>query len=407
MIFYDFFVRLYYIGIVIASLFYSKAKKWRQGRRDLFRTIDIPVHNRVIWMHCASLGEYEQGRPVLEALKQKYPSHTIVLTFFSPSGYEVRYNSAKADYVFYLPLDTAKNARLFLDRIHPECILFVKYEFWYHFINQAYQRNIPLYLISGIFRKQQWFFKWYGKSFRQTLNCFTCIFTQNVRSQELLSAYGISQVIKAGDTRYDRVFQIQQKIEPLPEIEGFTDGFLTIIAGSTWKADEELLIHYLNTSPRGRFKAIIAPHEIDAKEIQDFRNRLYKPSLLYSEMHKGETKNAEVLIIDNIGMLSQIYQYGDIAYIGGGFGKGIHNVLEPATFGMPVLFGPKYKKFDEAVELVKLHLAFPVFNKEQLTHQLDELLNHSAELHSLNTKIQAFIQNKTGATKTILEQINL
>jgi len=360
-IIYSIAIRFFGFCICIASLFNEKAKQWMTGRKDQWEKININLakQENAVWFHCSSLGEFEQGRPVIEEYKKHNPKAFIVLTFFSPSGYEIRKNYENADLILYLPLDIKKNVNKFLDLIKPKIVVFVKNEFWYNYLHQLWLRNIPLFLISANFREDNWFFKSYGRSFRKMLGFFSYIFVQNEQSLKILNRHSIENVTIAGDTRVDRVYQISKEVKENSVIEKFKNQKILIVAGSSWKQDEELLIKYINESGNN-LKWIIAPHEIKKENILRIQKSITRPSVKYSTYKEKQDSNAEVLVIDNIGMLSSLYKYGDIAYIGGGFGKGIHNILEPATFGIPVIFGPNYKKFREACELRKQGGAMPV-----------------------------------------------
>jgi len=369
---YSLAIYLYYLGIYFASFFNAKARQWIDGRKKIFRQIGDKVdHTGVIWIHVASLGEFEQGRPVIEEIRQHYSQHKILLTFFSPSGYEVRKNYNGADFIFYLPLDTDYNAKKFIKMVQPTMAIFVKYEFWYHYLHQLKQNHIPVYLISGIFRPQQLFFKWYGSWFRKILGNFNHFFLQNPISVDLLHSLSFQNVTMAGDTRFDRVLQIAAATREIAVASRFKGEHLCLVAGSTWPEDELLLIQYINgcTKP---VKFIMAPHEIHEDHIQQILRQLKKPVIRFSEAENAVISDKTVLIIDNIGMLSSLYKYGDLAYIGGGFGKGIHNILEAAAFSLPVIFGPHYKKFNEAVELLETGAAASIGSTDQLL----VLLNH-------------------------------
>ncbi len=403
---YNLAITFYYFAIIVSSLFNSKAMKWIKGRRGIFQKINIPGDEKVIWIHCASLGEFEQGRPIIETIKDKHPEYKIVLTFFSPSGYEIRKNYPLADYIYYLPLDTPGNARQFITKIHPEKIIFVKYEFWYHYIHIAKRQNIPVYLISGIFRESQWFFKWYGKFPRKILSFFEHVFVQNEHSKTILNEHSINHVSVAGDTRYDRVLKISSNVKRVPEVEQFKQDTLTLIAGSTWPKDEALLINYLN-EVNPAIKCIIAPHEINRHRINEMVHRVHKKAVLFSNITISSGHEADVLIIDNIGMLSSLYQYGDIAYIGGGFGKGIHNILEAATFGMPVVFGPNHQKFDEALGLIRQKAAFPVTSQKEYNEVLNTLVQSTDAREKSGSVALTYVNNNSGATSVILSNIGL
>jgi 3-deoxy-D-manno-octulosonic-acid transferase len=322
-----------------------------------------------------------------------------VLTFFSPSGYEIRKDYKGADYIFYLPLDTKENATRFLDLVQPEKAIFIKYEFWSNYLTTLKQKGIPLYLVSANFRKEQHFFRWYGDWFRKLLLNFEHIFVQNELSRELLKDIGIRNITVAGDTRFDRVYSIATTSRELPEVKNFVGDSFCIIAGSTWEPDEELLIKYLNETSHP-VKMIIAPHEIKEPAIQSIMQKVSRKAVRYSQLSKAH--EADILIIDNIGMLSSLYRYGKIAYIGGGFGKGIHNILEAATFGLPVLFGPNYLKFQEAVNLTKAGGAFPIADYQSLKSAFEELIESKDKIHSCSQTSRQFVENNLGATNIIL-----
>ena len=378
---------LYNIGILIfislaciISPFNSKASLWIRGRRKWADKIrdKIKPGDRIIWIHCASLGEFEQGRPVIEAIKAEMPQFKIFLTFFSPSGFEIRKNYPDAEFISYLPADTPGNASKFISLVRPEFAIFVKYEFWNNYISVLYKRKIPLYLISGIFRPDQHFFKWYGTFFRGMLRKFEKIFVQDQRSFDLLSGIEINNISIAGDTRFDRVVRIKGTARDIPELERFRGSEKLFLAGSSWKQDEEIIAQYINKFP-GKMKWVFAPHEIDNENIVRIEKLIKVRHIRLSEFNEASS-DARVMIIDNIGMLSSAYRYAYIAAIGGGFGKGIHNILEPACWGIPVMFGPRYKKFREAVDLIneKGAMTFDSFSK--FSDILDELLYRRAIL---------------------------
>lgn len=399
-------IGLYSLSIQIASLFNSKAKKWVSGRRYIFSRLKeaIPQKIKLIWVHCASLGEFEQGRPLIEKIKTEKPEYKILLTFFSPSGYEIRKNYELADYVFYLPIDTPGNAKKFINIVDPEVVVFVKYEFWFHFINRLYKQDIPVFCISAIFRKDQLFFKFYGKWYRKMLLKFTHFFVQDERSKSLLERYSINNVTISGDTRFDRVHAIVKQSKGIPLIETFTDNYPVLIAGSSWPADEKLLIEYINETPHN-IKLIFAPHEIHEDHIINIEKQLSKKSIRFSNADKNNVKDNDVLIINNIGMLSSLYKYSKVAYIGGGFGKGIHNVLEAATFGQPVIFGPNHKKFKEALDLIEVGGGFCIKNYRQLSTLLDTLFKDSTMLLQSSTKSKKYVRSNLGGTQKIFESI--
>lgn len=408
---YNFFIFLFQLSIRIASLFgNAKARNWLEGRKNIFRQIEqtlIPGEER-IWFHCASLGEFEQGRPVIEKLKMLHADCKIVLTFFSPSGYEVRKNYKGADYVFYLPLDTRSNAEKFISLINPSEVFFVKYEFWFHYLNRLHQLHIPVYLVSAIFRPQQVFFKWYGGFFLKMLKTITHFFLQDEGSAVLLQSKGISNFTVTGDTRFDRVVEAAAAVKPIPVIEKFIGTHQLFIAGSTWKEDEQIIQRFIQQHPsvHSSFKFIIAPHEIDEPHIQ-FLVKLFAGSKVVriSEANSETISSFDVLIIDNIGMLSSIYQYGNLAFIGGGFGKGIHNILEAAVFGMPILFGPNYSRFSEAIELIKRNGAFSVESSEELKIVFTDLLSNEGKWKAAGLIAKTYTHEQTGATTKIVNRV--
>ncbi len=403
---YNIGIRIYYLAIFISSLFNQKARLWIQGRKNLFNIIKsaITPDESIIWFHCSSLGEFEQGRPVLEKIKRVLPDRKILLTFYSPSGYEIRKNYQVADYVFYIPLDTRKNARRFIELIHPEKVFFVKYEFWYHFLHELHKRSINTYLISGIFRSNQIFFKWYGKWFRRILKSFNHLFVQNKDSEEILQSIKISNISISGDTRFDRVYALSRKASDLPLMSTFKGKKKILIAGSTWPKDEELLIKYINMF-QNDVKYIIAPHEIHPHTLIRLENTIRKETVRFTECNHENIASAEVLIVDTIGYLSSLYQYGDIAYMGGGFGKGIHNTLEAATFGLPVIFGPNYQNFREAIDLIHYKAAFPIYDYKELEHVIHTLLSDDELLKSSGQHARQYVLSMIGATDHIVESV--
>ncbi|BAV04671.1 3-deoxy-D-manno-octulosonic-acid transferase [Filimonas lacunae] len=405
---YRFFISVYPFMARILGAFNAKARLWVNGRKNIFTALQQalqPNTQPVIWMHCASLGEFEQGRPVLEALRLQHPHTRILLTFFSPSGYEVQKQYKGADWIFYLPMDSARNARNFFDIVQPSLVLFVKYEFWHYYLQQARNRNIPLLLVSGIFRSNQAFFKSYGQFHRRMLDCFTHFFVQNQASATLLQSVGYNNITIAGDTRFDRVLEIAGNFSPLPVIEQFCNGKPVIVAGSTWSEDDEELDHFANTHPDIRF--IIAPHDIGVERIKECQH-LYKQAVLFSEWEKQQNSNANVLIIDNIGMLSRLYHYATICYVGGGFGgDGIHNILEAAVYYKPVVFGPVYDKYFEAVEMLEQEGAFSVPDALHLEKVFDQLLSNAALYTAAADHAGNYVSSKAGATTTLVNYIQV
>ena len=393
----------------IIAFFVPKIKLFVAGRKDVFPTLitKIKPNDKTIWFHAASLGEFEQGLPVIEKIKEKYPNHKIVLSFFSPSGYEVRKNNPIADVTVYLPLDTQKNAAKFIDLVHPEMVFFIKYEFWPNYLNELKKRNTPTYLISGIFREKQAFFKWYGGFYRKALDTFTYFFVQNENSLQLLHQLGKEKAIISGDTRFDRVASILERDNTLDFIAEFKNNKTTIVAGSTWAKDEELLLNYINSNTAtADTKFIIAPHNIKPDQIQQLKNSCTKKVILFSEKENKNLADYDVLIIDTVGILTKIYSYADIAYVGGGFGNpGVHNILEPATFRIPIIIGPNYSHFAEAIELVSLGGCISVDNNDSLEVLLNELIG-GIEIRKSRGEISAsFVQNNKGAVATIMKNL--
>jgi 3-deoxy-D-manno-octulosonic-acid transferase len=402
--FYNIFLGLYLIGVRLLSFWNPKAKLWLSGRKN-FPAITAKPGSSVVWMHCASLGEFEQGRPVLESVKDQYPNAIIILTFFSPSGYEVQKNYKGADHVFYLPMDSAANAKKFIDTIQPTLVLWVKYEYWFYYLAELQKRNIPTLLISGIFREGQPFFKWYGSMWKKVLGAFTHFFVQNEASVKLLSGVGVTQNVSiSGDTRFDRVIAIAEKFEPVAGIEQFCGDSQVIVAGSTWEDDEAELVHYVKANANIKF--IIAPHEIDVDNLKEVK-AAFPNAIFYSELlqlqEKGITSNC--LIIDNIGMLSRLYKYADVTYVGGAFGEGLHNILEAAVYGKPIIFGPDYDKYAEAVDLIECGGAISINNALELEEELIYLLTNADELASASTEAKKYVYAKKGATEKISQFI--
>ena len=459
-LFYDTTIFFYGLALRIAALFNPKARLWVRGRlaehksrqsavggRQSFINQKSEIRNQstpLAWFHCASLGEFEQGRPVIEAFRAKYPDWKILLTFFSPSGYEVRKNYEGADIIRYLPLDTPRNAREFIDTFRPELAVFVKYEFWYRYIDRLHRENIPTYLISGIFRPTQHFFRSYGSWARKQLAKFSHFFVQDESSEHLLQRIGLRNVTVSGDTRFDRVAAIAENGREFPLVERFARGRKVVVAGSTWPADEELLIQWLAQAGE-EIRLIIAPHEVGTQRVQALCKQVGSPQpldpkseassgsaasshstrsdemdikhplgqsegsacALFSDLTPDTASGARVLIVDGIGYLSHLYRYATVAYIGGGFGVGIHNILEAATFGKPVIFGPNYEKFREAKDLVRLKGAYPVHDEQELKQVCSGLLEDENLYLSASEKCKAYVSLNRGATAMILEGVSV
>ena len=400
------------IGLKLASPFNPKAKLWIDGRKNwkekLKHQVDTNHLENAIWFHCASLGEFEQGRPVLEKLKKDSPYQKVVLTFFSPSGFEIQKNYPFADLVIYLPIDTASNATYFVETLKPKLAIFVKYEFWLNYLFALDKKHIPTFLISTVIKKHQSFFKWYGGNFRKALATYHTIYTQDKESLELLKSLEIKTGQLAGDTRFDRVLQIAEVPKKDVAIEHFAKNNFVIIAGSSWQKDEELLVEsYLSIKNKyPKVKLIIAPHETDAHHVEGIKDLLLKNKIefhLYSD--NLTTYHHSVIVLNTIGFLSSVYQYGKVAFIGGGFNNGIHNLLEPTVFGLPVLFGPNYKKFNEAFCLIDLKAGFVVLNAEELTKQLTTFIENTDALLQASEIAKVYIQQHSGATNKIAKGI--
>jgi len=407
-LFYELFLLLYAIAFRIAALFNTKARLGLQGRKNIFSTIQAnlpPSSSQVVWMHCSSVGEFEQGRPLVESLKKDYPSIFIIITFFSASGYEATKNYKGADQIYYLPFDGATNAKKMVELLNPSLVLWIKYEFWYHYLHELKRRNIPVLLVSGIFRNSQPFFKWYGSLWKEMLASFTYFFVQNESSLKLLSSIAIkNNVIVTGDTRFDRVIEIAEKFEPISIIEKYCKNNRVIVAGSTWEEDETELIHYIKANPAIKF--IIAPHETDLGNIQQMM-KVFPNALPYTDLTNALVEQREInnlLIIDNVGMLSRLYHYASITYVGGGFGAdGVHNVLEAAVYGKPVIFGPEYKKYDEAIGLVESGGGIPIKNALELESVLNLLWEQEDVLKTKGMASKKFVFANAGASKKIIQ----
>ena len=408
---YNLIIYIYLLGVAIYSRFNEKVRKMWRGERDAFRILREKVDKdaQYVWFHAASLGEFEQGRPLMERLRQEHPEYKILLTFFSPSGYEVRKNYEGADIICYLPLDTITNARRFLRLVHPVKAFFIKYEFWYNYLHILKHRGVPVYSVSSIFRPDQVFFKWYGRQYGRVLNCFTHFFVQNEQSKELLARIGINCVTVVGDTRFDRVLQIKEAAKQLPIVEEFIgkESPKVFVAGSSWPPDEEIFIKYFNEHPE--WKLIIAPHVIGEDHLQQIEKLLEGRKVVrYTSLDATGNQNvpdhSDALVIDCFGLLSSIYHYGDVAYVGGGFGVGIHNLLEAAVWDVPVFFGPNNQKFQEAQGL-KQSGGFEISTYEDFARQMDRFAADPQYLKEQGMKAGAFVKGKAGATSTVFSNV--
>ena len=406
---YHIIIYLYLFGVAVASLFSKKVKKMWAGERQTIRLLKAKVDPsaRYIWFHAASLGEFEQGRPLIESIRSRYPEYKILLTFFSPSGYEVRKNYEGADIICYLPLDTVRNARRFLRAVRPEMAFFIKYEFWYNYLHILKHRNIPAYSISSIFRPDQIFFRWYGAQYARVLKCFTHFFVQNEESKALLARLGITDVDVVGDTRFDRVLQIKDASKQLPLVELFVkDAPRVFIAGSSWPPDEEIFIKYFQQ--HRDWKLIVAPHVIGESHLAQIQSLLKGRKIVrYTQATLEQVAEADVLIIDCFGLLSSIYHYATVSYVGGGFGVGIHNVLEAAVWNIPVLFGPNNKRFREAQGLLRDGGGFEIDGDTDFDSVMNYFLSHPDSLTKAGNKAGTYVQSLAGATGKILSSIRL
>ena len=415
--FYQIFIQLFDFSLHIASLFNRKAGLWVKGRKNIFRDIEkavnsspIPHSSSLAWFHCSSLGEFEQARPLIEKVKIQNPKSKILITFFSPSGYDICKNFDGADFIFYLPMDTKNNVSRFIDIVNPSLVFFVKYEFWYNYLSELYKRKIPIYLVSANFRQEQ-FTGIYGRYLRKVLGFFSRIYVQNESSEKILNGQHIQNVIVSGDLRYDKVVQTALNPKKISLVEHFKSNCRIFIAGSTWNNDEGIIADC--QLPTTGWKLIIVPHEINEEHIRKIES-LFKGSLRYSYISKepvstalDKLQEAKVLIIDNIGMLSNLYQYADIAYIGGGFGSGIHNILEAVAFGVPVIFGPNHHKFPEANEIIEQGGGFSISDANDLKKAMDLLLSDEKILKMASMTCRNFVGQRKGATEKILSGIEI
>ena len=403
---YNIFVYIYKLGVRLAAFFGNeKARKWLKGRNNIFRHLKAAIHeeDKVIWFHCASLGEFEQGRPLIETIKKSYAGYKILLTFFSPSGYEVRKDYPLADYVFYLPADTRRNARKFVQIVRPRLVFFIKYEFWFNYMNELYTQKIPYFMVSVIFRSSQHFFRFWGTWFRRQLRKITYLFVQDERSLELLDRYKLYHADMIGDTRFDRVVELAETDKDFPLVREFAQNGNVMVAGSTWPADEEKLAGLMEEMED--LKLVIAPHQVGEEHIGQLKKRFEEFGvLIYSETGQNKVNGMRVLIIDVIGILSYLYRYATLVYIGGGFGAGIHNLLEAATYGKPVIFGPNHEKFREANDLTDNGGGFVIHNTDELVTVSRSLMTDKRYLDKSSSIAGAYVKEHTGATQKVLDK---
>ncbi|MBT8300140.1 MAG: 3-deoxy-D-manno-octulosonic acid transferase [Maribacter sp.] len=403
---YNLIIHITWFHLKIVALFHPKIKLFVQGRRQTYSILKnkIRKENKLIWVHTASLGEFEQGLPIIERLKSTYPNYQLLVTFFSPSGFEVKKNSDVADAVVYLPLDTRKNAKRFLEMVNPSLAIFVKYEIWPNYLKELKEKQVPVLLISAMFRKEQVFFKWYGGIMRKALGTFTHFFVQDNTSVALLEGIKLTNTTISGDTRFDRVAEILERNNKLSFMESFKGNKICFVAGSTWPEDEELIVKFINETQK-QLKFVLAPHNIKAEHIQSLKKSIAKKVLLYSEIGKNDTSSCQVIIINTVGLLTKIYSYADIAYVGGAFATGLHNTLEPAVFGIPILIGPKYKGFNEAAKLVAKKGILVTTNYDEFTASLDALLDNPDHIKNTGTINSNFVKENIGASVQIMAHI--
>jgi 3-deoxy-D-manno-octulosonic-acid transferase len=395
------------LGVKLAALFSDKPAKMVKGYREVFDLLQrkIDSNAQYIWFHAASLGEFEQGRPLIERIRKEYPQYKILQTFFSPSGYEVRKNYDGADIVCYLPIDTPSNVKKFVDLVNPCMVFFVKYEFWQNYLNTLNKKGVPVYSVSSIFRPNQIFFRWYGKGYQQVLKTFAHLFVQNEESKQLLAGIGVNNTTVVGDTRFDRVLDICAAAKQLPLVQKFKGDALTFVAGSSWGPDEDIFIKYFNAHPE--MKLIIAPHVVNDGHLKEIESKLQRSSIRYTKATEENVQQADCLIIDCYGLLSSIYRYGEISYIGGGFGVGIHNVLEAAVYGIPVIFGPNNKKFREAQHLLANKGGFEINGYEDFEQLMNRFLRDEVYLKQSGKAAGDYVKGNAGAMEKIMKRVTL
>lgn len=404
---YNFVIYIYLFAVKLVSLFNPKVKLMVKGHSEVFDILKSKIEKdkKYIWFHAASLGEFEQGRPLMERIRRQYPEYKILLTFFSPSGYEVRKNYQGADVICYLPFDTPRNARRFVKLANPCMAFFIKYEFWQNYLKNLQKHHVPTYSVSSIFRKNQVFFRWYGGKYFKVLTRFTHLFVQNEVSKELLATLNIRNVDVVGDTRFDRVIEIFEQAKQLPLVEQFKKNSMVMVAGSSWQPDEDIFIRYFNEHPE--MKLIIAPHVIGESHLTEIIGKLKRPYVRYTQATPENVEQADCLIIDCFGLLSSIYRYGEIAYVGGGFGVGIHNVLEAAVYGIPVLFGPNNQRFQEARQLLETKGCFEIHNYEEFKEKMDRLMTDAPYLEKCGKLSGDYVKQHAGASDKVMKAVRL
>lgn len=404
---YNFVIYIYLFAVKLVSLFNPKVKLMVKGHSEVFDILKSKIEKdkKYIWFHAASLGEFEQGRPLMERIRRQYPEYRILLTFFSPSGYEVRKNYQGADVICYLPFDTPRNARRFVKLANPCMAFFIKYEFWQNYLKNLQKHHVPTYSVSSIFRKNQVFFRWYGGKYFKVLTRFTHLFVQNEVSKELLASLNIRNVDVVGDTRFDRVIEIFEQAKQLPLVEQFKKNSMVMVAGSSWQPDEDIFIRYFNEHPE--MKLIIAPHVIGESHLTEIIGKLKRPYVRYTQATPENVEQADCLIIDCFGLLSSIYRYGEIAYVGGGFGVGIHNVLEAAVYGIPVLFGPNNQRFQEARQLLETKGCFEIHNYEEFKEKMDRLMTDAPYLEKCGKLSGDYVKQHAGASDKVMKAVRL
>ncbi|MEQ5792130.1 3-deoxy-D-manno-octulosonic acid transferase [Muricauda sp. NFXS6] len=404
---YNILINIAWLGLKVVALFNAKIKLFVQGRKQTFSILEerLRYADKTIWMHVASLGEFEQGLPILERLRTEYPEHRLVLSFFSPSGYEVKKNTSVADAVIYLPMDSNYKAKRFLELVNPELAIFVKYEVWPNYLHHLQKRNIPTLLVSAIFSERQVYFKPFGGFMRKSLGKFDHYFVQDENSKKLLASIGIKKITVSGDTRLDRVSEILKQNNQLDFMDRFKNNQLCLVAGSTWPEDEQILINYINNTNE-KVKVVIAPHEIKPAHIAKITSALNKKTLCYSDLGNQNLKEIEVLIIDTIGLLTKIYSYANIAYVGGGFATGLHNTMEPAVFGIPIIIGPQFLGFKEVEDLVKEGGIMPISNQDSFNNLMGDLLNNPISIRNIGDINANYINSNRGAADLIMKHIS-